>query len=48
VKVWNKPKFVRNSNYVLTLDKLENNTDLIKKILSHKNFEKQEQEWKDL
>ena len=48
VKVWNKPKFVRNSNYVLTLDKLENNIDLIEKILKHKNFKEQEQEWKNL
>ncbi len=48
VKVWNKPKFVRKSNYVLTLDKLENNIDLIEKIINHKNFEKQEQEWKEL
>jgi hypothetical protein len=30
------------------LDKLEDNIDLIEKILNHKNFEKQEQEWKDL
>ncbi|MDD3145505.1 MAG: site-specific DNA-methyltransferase [Candidatus Gracilibacteria bacterium] len=48
VKVWNKPKFVRNSNYVLTLDKLENNIDLINKIISHKNFKEQENEWKEL
>lgn len=48
VKVWNKPKFVRNSNYVLTLDKLENNTWLINKIISHKNFKEQENEWKEL
>jgi adenine-specific DNA-methyltransferase len=23
VKIWNKPKFVKNSNYVITLDRLE-------------------------
>lgn len=48
VKIWNKHKFVRNSNYVLTLDKLENNLDIIKKVINHKNFEKQEKEWKEL
>lgn len=30
VKIWNKPKFVRNSNYVITLDRI-NNLNLIKK-----------------
>ncbi|HMN18665.1 MAG TPA: DNA methyltransferase [Ignavibacteriaceae bacterium] len=46
--IWNKPKFVRNSNYVLTLDKLENNVELIKKIISHPGWEKQVEEWKEL
>jgi len=46
--IWNKPKFVRNSNYVLTLDKLENNVELIKKIINHPGWEKQVEEWKEL
>ena len=46
--IWNKPKFVRNSNYVLTLDKLENNVDLIKKIIKHPGWKKQIEEWKEL
>ena len=46
--IWNKPKFVRNSNYVLTLDKLENNVELIKKIIAHPGWEKQVEEWKEL
>ncbi|OIP56927.1 MAG: hypothetical protein AUK34_10560 [Ignavibacteria bacterium CG2_30_36_16] len=46
--IWNKPKFVRNSNYVLTLDKLENNVDLIKKIINHSGWKKQVEEWKEL
>lgn len=44
--IWEKPKFVRNSNYVLTLDRISNNVELIKKIISHENFEKQIEEWK--
>lgn len=47
VKIWNKPKFVKNSNYVITLDRITN-TDLIKTILSHKNIKEQVQEWQDL
>lgn len=49
VKIWNKPKFVRNSNYVITLDRIaEKNVKLIEKILDHKNFDKQFEEWKQL
>lgn len=48
VKVWNKPKFVLNSNYVITLDRLEDNTKIIKKIINHKNFDKQIDEWINL
>ena len=46
VKIWNKPKFVLNSNYVITIDKLSNN--IIKKIRNHQNIEKQIEEWKKL
>jgi adenine specific DNA methylase Mod len=52
--IWNKPKFVRNSNYVFTLDRLSDNVDLIEKIIEHPGFEKQimeykhlQEEWKD-
>jgi len=52
VKIWNKPRFVKNSNYVITLDRLENFGDkgleIIKKILSHKNINQQIQEWQAL
>ena len=52
VKIWNKPKFVKNSNYVITLDRLENfgnkGLEIIKKILSHKNINQQIQEWQTL
>lgn len=46
--IWNKPKFVRNSNYVLTLDKLANNVELIKKIITHPGWTEQVKEWKEL
>ena len=52
VKIWNKPKFVKNSNYVITLDRLENfgnkGLEIIKKILRHKNINQQIQEWQTL
>lgn len=47
VKIWNKPKFVKNSNYVVTLDRL-NNIELVEKILKHKNIDKQIREWQEL
>ncbi|MEM0325309.1 MAG: site-specific DNA-methyltransferase [Candidatus Aenigmatarchaeota archaeon] len=51
VKIWNKPKFVLNSNYVITLDRIadkENGITLIEKILEHENIKAQIKEWKDL
>jgi adenine specific DNA methylase Mod len=47
VKIWNKPKFVKNSNYVITLDRIKDEK-LIKKILKHKNITKQIKEWQVL
>jgi adenine-specific DNA-methyltransferase len=51
VRIWNKPKFVLNSNYVITLDRIakkDGGIKVIEKILKHKNFEKQVEEWKNL
>lgn len=49
VKIWNKPKFVLNSNYVITLDRIaEKNIDIIEKILEHEGFEDQVKEWEEL
>ena len=45
-KVWEKPKFVRNVNYVVTLDKLP--TELIEKIVAHLDFGLQITEWRQL
>ncbi len=43
VKIWNKPKFVRKSNYVITIDRL--NKDIIDKIREHKGLREQISEW---
>jgi adenine-specific DNA-methyltransferase len=49
VKVWNKPKFVLNSNYIISLDRIgRKNIGLIDAIINHKQFFKQEREWKEL
>ena len=50
VKIWEKPKFVLNSNYVITLDRTakKNDFEIIEKIQKHKNFKDQIKEWKEL
>lgn len=45
--IWEKPKFVRNCNYVLTLDKLSNNVKLIEKIIASPGWKNQVEEWKE-
>jgi len=47
VKIWNKPKFVKNSNYVITLDRIKD-VNLIEKILKHSNISEQIKEWQEL
>lgn len=47
VRIWNKPKFVKNSNYVITLDRISEKK-LIEKIKKHKNYPQQIQEWNKL
>lgn len=48
LKIWKKPKFVLDSNYVITLDRIaEKNNKLAKKISKHKNFKEQAKEWKE-
>ncbi|MCX7661103.1 MAG: DNA methyltransferase, partial [Candidatus Omnitrophica bacterium] len=51
VKIWNKPKFVLNSNYVITLDRIalkDKSLKLIEKIIKHQNFSEQIKEWQSL
>ena len=47
VRIWNKPKFVRNSHYVITLDKISDET-LLDKLLNHPGMTAQIQEWVEL
>ena len=46
-KIWNKPKFVLNSHYVLTLDKLIQ-SNVFEQLLKHPNYHQQVQEWQSL
>ena len=46
VRVWNKPKFALNSNYVVTLDKLTD--EITTKIAQHQNLPEQVVEWRQL
>ena len=45
-RVWEKPKFVRNVNYVMTLDKLTDG--VLKKTVKHKGAKAQIKEWREL
>ena len=45
-RVWEKPKFVRGVNYVVTLDKLAD--DALRKIAKHKSVASQIKEWREL
>ena len=47
VKIWNKPKFVKNSNYVITLDRIKD-ISLVENILKHENINDQIKEWQEL
>lgn len=47
VKIWNKPKFALNSNYIITLDKITDEA-LLKKIFKHKGMKDQIAEWIEL
>lgn len=51
VKIWNKPKFVLNSNYVITLSRIaERNGGMlvVGKLLEHVGFKAQIEEWREL
>lgn len=47
VKVWNKPKFSRKSNYVITLDRITDKK-IVEKIFKHTGFKDQIKEWLEL
>lgn len=49
VRIWNKPKFVLNANYVITLDRIAARDQmLLERILAHPGMTQQVQEWQDL
>jgi len=49
VRIWNKPKFVLNSNYVITLDRIaDKDIDLVSTLIKHPSFNEQVAEWKQL
>jgi len=51
VKIWNKPKFVLNSHYVITLDRIAKQPcgiKVLERLLEHPNIEVQIQEWHKL
>ena len=51
VRIWNKPKFIRNSRYVVTLDRLagkEGGIDVIAALTKHKGMIDQIAEWNSL
>ncbi|MBM3172507.1 MAG: site-specific DNA-methyltransferase [Chloroflexi bacterium] len=49
VRIWNKPKFVLNSNYVITLDRIaDKDISLISVLVKHAGLREQVAEWKQL
>ncbi|WP_181325554.1 site-specific DNA-methyltransferase [Helicobacter pylori] len=47
-KIWNKPRFVLNSHFIVSLDKLKAKNYDLSKITTHPNYPKQVKEWQDL
>lgn len=51
VRIWNKPKFVRGSHYVITLDRIdarEGGLDLLEDLVKHPGMKAQVAEWQEL
>ena len=51
VRIWNKPKFVRGSHYVITLDRIaaqDGGLDVLAEFLKHKGMAAQMAEWQEL
>ncbi|WQS59996.1 site-specific DNA-methyltransferase [Helicobacter pylori] len=47
-KIWNKPRFVLNSHFIVSLDQLKAKNYDLNKIKNHPNYPKQVKEWQDL
>jgi len=51
VKIWNKPKFVIDSHYIITLDRIaaqEKGLDMLQRLFEHPGMVAQLQEWRSL
>lgn len=48
VKIWNKPRFVLNSNYLVSIKTLAEKGFDVNKIYEHKNYEQQKEQWNNL
>ncbi len=51
VRIWNKPKFVLDSHYIITLDRIaaqEGGREVLERLFVHPGMEAQLQEWRDL
>lgn len=51
VKIWNKPKFVLNANYIITLSRIverEGGMAVVEKLLAHDKCKAQVAEWREL
>jgi adenine specific DNA methylase Mod len=51
LRIWTKPKFVRNSNYVITLERMagrEGGIEVLRSFLKHAGMAAQIKEWRDL
>jgi len=49
VRIWNKPKFVLNSNYVITLDRVAaRDAGMVQRLAEHPGFSAQVEEWRKL
>lgn len=51
VRIWNKPKFVLGSHYVITLDRIakqEGGPEVLERLLAHPGMVSQVQEWREL
>jgi adenine specific DNA methylase Mod/very-short-patch-repair endonuclease len=51
VKIWNKPKFVLKSHYVITLDRIAaqpGGEAILERLWAHPNMERQLKEWREL
>ncbi|WQV55230.1 site-specific DNA-methyltransferase [Helicobacter pylori] len=47
-KIWNKPRLVLNSHFIVSLDQLKAKNYDLNKITNHPNYPKQVKEWQDL